>query len=305
MFRLFFAFSISIGLLTNVVHAQEWDDITSADLKVLRYVPKPALDGSRSLLVTLHGCAQKNEHLMNAGNLKKSADRYHTVILAPQVPNGGVIAGCWDFYGDNHTRSDRMNSHLIKLIEEALADSALKIDPKRVFVAGISSGAGQALVLGCLAPGLVSGIGLVAGVALGHQAGDISKPKIEAEVSRASCEKLAGAHKSKLLDQSVSIIYGSDDRLVNSEHSKLIAKMYELMHKNVSEDSFSLSNFEGENTEGSGTMYQSGERIFMSLIENQGLGHAWPAGVSTQTRTPFVSGTSIDYPDYLLKFLLL
>ncbi len=283
----------------------QWEDVTTAGLSVLKYVPAPASDGTRSLLVVLHGCAQKNEHLMKAGNLGASADRYHTVVLAPQVPNGGVIAGCWDFYGDNHTRSDRMNGQILGLIQAALADRALNIDESRVFVAGISSGAGQALVLGCLAPDIIRGVGLVAGVALGHEAADISRPNIEAQTSKESCERLAGEHKDKLLEQEVSIIYGTEDRLVNSEHSKLIAQMYSLMRSKLREDRFSLEALPGENSKGVGTRYLDGDAVFMSLIENDGLGHAWPAGVKPQTRTPFVSGESIDYPDYLLKFLLL
>lgn len=305
MIRFLFSFTFLCVLLCSLAARAEWEDVSSAGLSVLRYVPRPAMDGTRSLLVVLHGCAQKNEHLMKAGNLSASADRYHTVVLAPQVPNGGVIAGCWDFYGDNHTRTDRMNGVILTLIKEALKDQELQIDANKVYVAGISSGAGEALVLACLAPDVIRGVGLVAGVALGHQARDISRPKIDAETSKESCERLAGEYKDKLLEQEVSIIYGTSDRLVATEHSKLIAKMYSLMRSKVREDHFSLETLAGENTKGAGTRYLDGDTVFMSVIENEGLGHAWPAGVKMQTRTPFVSGNSIDYPDYLLKFFLL
>lgn len=304
MFRFVFAFSFLISLYSNTALSSEWESVQSAGLSVLKYIPSPDSDGSRSLLVALHGCAQKNEHLMSAGNFEKSADQYHTVVLAPLVPNGGVIAGCWDFYGDNHTRDNRMNGYVINLIQEALKDPELAIDPTRVFVTGISSGAGEALVLGCLAPDLIRGVGLVAGVALGHQSGDIALPKIAADTSLASCERLAGANQAMLMSQKVSIIYGTNDYIVNNKHSKLMAEMFTKMRSQVSEESFSLDNLEGENTKGTGTLYFEGQEPFMSVIENKGLTHAWPAGVTSPGRAPFVSGDSVDYPAYLLEFFL-
>lgn len=304
MYRSYWPLALILTLvLTFNAHAA-WEEVKHEDFSYWRYTPTQKKPSSKHpLLVVLHGCAQKNTHLKEAGNLVASAEQTGTVLMLPQVPKGGVIAGCWDFYGTDHTRENRYHGALIKAMKSEMEDSELAIDRQKVFVAGISSGAGEALVLACLAPNLVRGIGLVAGVAVGHEARDISKPKLSALESKEVCEKLAQSQQGDLLKLKVSIIYGSEDRLVDQEHSKLIDQMFTLMRSSTSSEDFSLASVPGTNSKGVGTRYMDQQGEFMTLIKNEGLGHAWPSGASG-ARAPFVSDHSIDYPAYLLEFLL-
>lgn len=304
MFRFSRLLALILTLCFSFHVSAAWQEVKHEDLSYWRYTPNKTKNNSkRALLVVLHGCAQKNTHLKEAGNLVASADKTGTILMLPQVPKGGVIAGCWDFYGADHTRENRYHGALIGAIKSEVENKELGINPERVFVAGISSGAGEALVLACLVPDLVRGVGLVAGVAVGHQARDISKPKLSALESKEICQKLAPGHQEELLRLKVSIIYGSEDRLVDQEHSKLIAQMFTLMRTSTSSEDFSLASLAGTHTKGVGTRYMDQQGVFMTLIENEGLGHAWPSGVSG-ARAPFVSDQSIDYPAYLLNFLL-
>lgn len=280
-----------------------WQEVNSEAISYWRYVPKKNVS-SRSLLIALHGCAQKNHHLKDAGNLEAVAEMTGSILAIPQVPRGGVIAGCWDFYGIDHTSENRYHAALFSMIDELTKSSELGIDTRKVYVSGISSGAGEALVLACLAPHKIAGIALVAGVALGHEARDISKAKIEARESRATCEQLAGEHQNSLTKMKISIIYGSEDRLVDHKHSKLIAEMFEGLSSEIKKEEVDLVKYSGTNPKGVETHYSEEGNVFMSLIENTGLGHAWPSGVEGK-KAPFVSRHSIDYPLYLMQFFSL
>lgn len=300
MFRFF---SVFLFILFSHQTFANWQEVESESISYWRYIPKKS-KSARSLIVALHGCAQKNHHLKDAGNLEIFAEMTGSILALPQVPRGGVIAGCWDFYGTDHTRENRYHAALLSMIDELTKNTELLIDFSKVYVSGISSGAGEALVLACLAPHKIAGVALVAGVALGHEARDISKAKIEATESRATCEQLAGEYQSQLSNLKVSIIYGSEDRLVDHNHSKLIAEMFEGMRRDVKKVEADLMKYSGTNSKGNETLYSEEGKVFMSLIENTGLGHAWPSGVEGK-KTPFVSQHSIDYPLYLMQFFSL
>ncbi|MCA9541926.1 MAG: PHB depolymerase family esterase, partial [Myxococcales bacterium] len=139
--------------------AQQWTARAVAGLNVQVYRPAAAgaVGQGRSLLIVLHGCAQSVDPLRDRGGLNIAAEHHGMVIAVPAVPNGGVVAGCWDYYGDQHTRQNRHNGPVLALVDALLGDAALGIDPDQVYVAGLSSGGGEAAVLACLAPDVFAG----------------------------------------------------------------------------------------------------------------------------------------------------
>ncbi|MCH3058246.1 hypothetical protein K3X06_14665, partial [Listeria monocytogenes] len=63
---------------------------------------------------------------------------------------------------------------------------------------------------------------------------------------------------------------------------------------------FSLAGLAGTNTQGSGTLYSDGTGPRVSVIQNTGLGHNWPAGAGSGGT--YISANSIDYPAYVTSF---
>lgn len=283
-----------------------WKQETIEGLKVNLYYPKNLLksDGNtNALMVNLHGCSQKADDLKNDGNWETVADDYNMIVALPFVPNGGKYSGCWDYYGADHTRSNRDNVYLIKMVQNLLKRSDLKLDENQVYVSGLSSGGGESLVLGCLAPDLFAGIGLNAGPTIGTSAFEIGSAPTKFDTYLKNCKDLATTNKvdQYLKTQLTSIIYGNNDFVVNTKHDLTNADLMSNIYGANTKTSFDTKKLEGSYTDGTGTLYSDAIGPRISLIMNTNLGHNWPAGQGGNGGN-FVNKKSINYPRYITKF---
>jgi poly(3-hydroxybutyrate) depolymerase len=260
-----------------------------------------------SLMLNLHGCAQQSDDLVKYGNWERAADQFSTVVVIPQVPKGGALFGCWDYYGSDHTDRNHDHGQLIDLITELLKDPKLKIDSRHVFVSGISSGAAEALLLGCLRPDIFSGIGLNSSPAVPSGSGDIAHPPIDGGGMASFCNQIAGVYKNALATQKISVLTSDQDYTVSPLHSKVIVDAFVLMDSlQSSPQKMDLNLLEGNNKAGEGLLYlNKNGKAQMSFITNKGMGHNWAAGSSSGApgQGPFITQNSINYPLYLLQFL--
>ena len=210
------AFVGGFALLGSMAAHAGWQPPTSiAGMTVHLYVPdsySPVGDG-RAAMVVLHGCSQQASSFRAGGNLETVAEQYGMILAVPEVPNGGVIAGCWDYYGANQGRTIKHSKPLIELGQHLAARA--DVDANQLYVAGLSSGATQAQVVGCLAPELFKGVGSVAGASMGTSPGDaFAFPRGSAERAAQLCRQWAGGHAGLLNTQVWSIAHGSADASV-------------------------------------------------------------------------------------------
>jgi len=256
-----------------------------------------------SLMINLHGCSQKPEDLKKDGNWENAATDFSMIVVLPLVPNGGKIMGCWDYYGENHTRSNRDNQKIIQLVEELIKDKNNNIDPNQVYISGLSSGGGESLVMACLAPDLFSGIGINAGPIIGTNSNEIGAAPKNFDAYLKACKKLLALNglESKMKTQVASFIYGQNDFIVNPKHNTLGADLLSEIYDAKLKENFDTKKLEGVQNDGAGVLFkdQVGPRI--SLIQNTNLGHNWPAGQGGNGGN-FINKKSINYPIYLARF---
>jgi poly(3-hydroxybutyrate) depolymerase len=296
----------------------QWSREKSKELDYWIYRPASAnANHPRSaLMLSLHGCAQTADDFKNFANWEQAAETNRMTVVLPFVPNGGVYFGCWDYYGRDHTLSNKANGALLALTQSLLLQPALDLDPQQVFVSGLSSGSAQAMILGCLRPDLFRGVGLAAGPVLGSGVTDLYvAPRItSAEVAQV-CLDLAGPRAPALAHQITSIIFDERDPAVSPMHSALALEamriVYEKTHGPLQPTTLDLSTLSGLNTSGNGTLLlDSHARVRLSYIMNAGLGHAWPAGGEPSktgaVRSPwgpssnrYINPKSVNYPAYL------
>lgn len=292
--------------LNSVTSFAAWKLESIQNMQVQLYTPEKSgwsksLNNKRSLMINLHGCSQKAEDLMKDGNWVSTADEYDMVVAIPRVPNGGVIAGCWDYYGGEHTRSNKHNGAVLNLVAELLKRTDLNIDSRQVYVSGLSSGGGESMILGCLAPEVFAGIGLNAGPSTGTSSTEISRPQTSVAKMRETCLKLTGTKTNELKTQLASIIYGNNDFIVNPQHNLNNADILKDFYIATNKSSFSLDSLEGTNKQGTGTLYSDSSGPRISVIMNQNLGHNWPAGQGGNGGN-FINKKSVNYPRYLAEF---
>jgi poly(3-hydroxybutyrate) depolymerase len=280
--------------------AAQWSTETIAGMRVHLYTPQtaPALADKRALMIGLHGCAQTNDDMRAGGNWEATADAYGMVVALPGAPDGGVIAGCWDYYESNHTRSNRHNDNLINLATTLMGRSSLNIDTRQVYVSGLSSGGGETMVMGCLAPDIFAGVGINAGPTIGTTSGQISYIATDKTRAVNLCRQLAGSNEAHLQTQVTSVVYGSNDYLVSQGYGDLnAAVMGEIYGATKATQAQSIPGGGAE------TPWSKNGAQVVQQIRVTGLGHAWPAGPGSTGGGPYIDHVTVNYPAVLTDFL--
>ncbi|MCR8670477.1 PHB depolymerase family esterase [Agrococcus sp. HG114] len=284
--------------------AGSWSTETIAGMSVHLYVPSsaPALAAGRALMVSLHGCVQTATDLRGGANWVQTAEEHGMVVALPAAPNGGVLVGCWDYYDSNHSRTQpsRHDDNLLGLVSTLTGRAALGIDPDQVYLSGLSSGGGETMVMGCLAPDVFAGIGINAGPTVGTTSGQIGYVAVSESQGASTCRSFAGSAAGAFATQLTSIVYGSDDTTVTPGYNTLNGEIMAGIYGAETTSTFSLADLAGSNRAGSGTLYSDAQGPRVSVIQNSGLGHNWPAGGGPGGR--YISTNSIDYPAYVTEF---
>jgi len=285
---------------TGTGTAGSWGGIQTLNgMSTYTYTPQnpPAMNGKRALMIALHGCSMDAADAKNGYNWETSADMYGMVVVAPSAPNGGVIAGCWDYYGNtSQTRTNRHNDNLIGLVDTMLANSSLNIDPAQVYISGLSSGGGQTITMGCVAPDVFAGLGINAGPAPGTSSGQIGSVAGTTASQVNTCTGWAGSNAADFDTQITSVVHGASDYTVATGYGQrdfdIMASIY-----GVSQDA-GTNSIAGGGTEITAT--KDGKEV-VSYISVAGMGHAWPAGEGPGCN--YCDTNKVNYPEFLSDWL--
>lgn len=114
--------------------------------------PPRHADGPRPLLLVFHGMGGQGAQVERLSRFSALADQSGFTVAYPEGEDG-----TWRVLRDPRTE--------ITFTRAVVADIAARtpVDRRRVFAAGIANGAMMSAALGCFAPDLVAGVGLVAG----------------------------------------------------------------------------------------------------------------------------------------------
>lgn len=278
--------------------AAAWEVRDAGGLRVHVYATAPVGGRRRPLLLALHGCAQSASALRNRAGLERVAEARGLVIGLPEVPNGGVLFGCWDYYGAQQARDRRHAAPLLAATAALSADAALAIDPAHVWISGLSSGAGQAAVMGCLAPEIYSGVALAAGPAVGTEASQASVVGTDAARAAEQCRSWAGAAAPAFERQSVALVAGTRDFVVAQGYldvhrdawSRLIAPAGGLRRTELD-----AAGLPGHAPAGRLERWSDDTGPRLSVLRVEGMGHAWPAGTGPGPEIEFVASAGPDW----------
>lgn len=285
--------------------AASWATRTEAGMQTHVYRPdtRSAVGDGRALLIVLHGCVQSGANLRDYGTFESAADDTGTVVALPEVPGGGVIAGCWDYYGANHDRGSRHDDDLLALVDALLADPELDVDPDQVYLAGLSSGAGQSVVMGCLAPDVFAGIGIAAGPAVGTTESEIAFVTTTADAAATTCRGLAGGASDAFATQQVAAITGTMDFTVAQDYARINAETFASVYGGDLESTpLDVTTLPGAMPQGTGTLYADAMGQRVTLVAMNGVGHTWPTGSGDGYELLFVSPQGFDFGRYLMEW---
>ena len=105
------------------------------------------------LLVYLHGCTQTAEIGRVQTHLDDFADRKNFLVVFPEQASNENSGNCWNwFLPDSWERGGEEPSIIAGITREVM--SRFPVDPRRVFVAGVSAGGAMTAVMGATYPDL-------------------------------------------------------------------------------------------------------------------------------------------------------
>ena len=191
------------------------------------------LGAGAALVVVLHGCTQTAEDYAAPAGWLDLADRFGFVVLAPEQVRANNSNLCFNWYQSGDiTRSGGEAASIAAMVSHAIRTHGL--DPRRVFVTGLSAGGAMTSVMLATHPEMFAGGAVVAGLPYGvatslHEAFEamaMAAPPSAAALGEAV--RRATPHPGPW--PTVSVWHGQSDRLVRPAAGEAVAAQWRDVH---------------------------------------------------------------------------
>ena len=117
----------------------------------------------RALVMMLHGCTQSPDDFAAGTRMNAIADREGLVVLYPAQDAGANGSRCWNWFRPQDQEREHGEPAILAGMARAIA-AEHGIPTGHVFVAGLSAGAGMAVILGATHPDVFAAVGAHSGL---------------------------------------------------------------------------------------------------------------------------------------------
>ena len=256
------------------------------------FIPSRSRGQQLPLVVMLHGCTQSPDDFAAGTRMNFLAEEQNCFVVYPEQPSGANQAKCWNWFrtGDQQ-RGGGEPSLIAGITRQIMRDHA--IDPKRVYVAGLSAGGAAAAIMGATYPDLYASVGIHSGLACGA-ANDLPSAFVAMRQGNGS-----DAMGRASLPLPTIVFHGDRDTTVHPNNGDRILQQ---SAKAISPTAKVLRGRVPDGHAYSRTILTNEDGLAISEHWNiHGAGHAWsggsPAGSYTDPRGP-------DATRELLRFFL-
>lgn len=275
------------------------------------FVPPGSTGRLLPLVVMLHGCTQSVDDFAAGTRMNRLADQHGFLVVYPQQAAQANASKCWNWFKpDDQVRETGEPSLIAGIVRHVAQRHA--VDPRRIFVAGLSAGAAMAVVLGETYPELFAGVGAHSGLPYGS-AHDIASAMAAMKGGRSGLPGLqsasgrVGAARPQLLQPVPTIVFHGDrDHTVQHTNGMQIVEQARAARRaQATEPVLSTSTQVGQAPGGrSYTRTVDADGTGQAHIEwwtLHGAGHAWSGG---DARASYTDGSGPDASAEMLRFFL-
>ncbi len=130
------------------------------------YIPGRHNNDPRPLIVMLHGCMQTPDDFAAGTQMNFVAEEQSCFVVYPEQAVGANSSRCWNWFKS----SDQMRGHgepaiIAGITRQVMAE--YKIDPRRIYIAGLSAGGAAAANVAEAYPDIYAAVGVHSGLACG------------------------------------------------------------------------------------------------------------------------------------------
>lgn len=282
----------------------------AARLAYKLYVPIRVAD-KPPLVVMLHGCTQSADDFACGTRMNRLADQHGFLVVYPEQSAQANTSKCWNWFKARDQVRDAGEPALIAgIVREVAARHG--VDPRRIFVAGLSAGAAMAVVLGQAYPEVFAGVGAHSGLpyasahdipsALAAMKG--GRGRAHAGASRPS----SGAAPTGAMRHAVPTIVFHGDRDHTVQHANGVHIAEQAIHAFRQErDGLTLQSSTQRATAPAGRRYSrtvhadADGTVRVESWTLHGAGHAWSGGHASGSYT---DGTGPDASAEMIRFFM-
>ena len=202
------------------------------NLRARCYVPDGLRPGA-PLVVVLHGCTQDAAVYDHGSGWSTLADPHGFALLFPEQRRANNPMLCFNWFSGNDTQRGMGEAASIRSMIEAMK-AAHGVDPRRVFVTGLSAGGAMASVMLATYPEVFAGGAILAGVAYGcadgvAEAFDCMGGRAKSDAAALAAQvRRASPHKGPW--PRVQVWQGSADRTVVPNNADAIVLQWAALH---------------------------------------------------------------------------
>lgn len=250
--------------------------------------PPPALQrsGGWPLVVMLHGCEQTATQFAQGTRMNRLAERKGFAVLYPQQALTNHTRRCWKWY-DKATQEGGGEAAMIAGLINKIAGS-YAIDRSRIYIGGMSAGAGMANIVALRHPELIAAVGLHSGPAFGagHSGlGALSVMQHGAGQRADSAIAEVLAHRPGFPQMPVILIQGQGDRVVRPINQTHLMRQSLLLNRAPAATAVSVVLKPGGRPGSRNPArahqihdFHVGKKLLLRVAQIEQLGHAWSGG---------------------------